>query len=198
METVSQNRIGLFFGSFNPVHIGHMVIANYALEFTDLDQVWFIISPHNPFKDKKSLLADHHRFYMTNLAVEDNYRLKASNIEFQLPQPSYTIHTLTYLNEKYPGKRFILLTGSDILPTFNKWKNYEMILDLYEMYVYPRPRTGPHPYKDHPKVRFIDAPMMDISSSFIRESIAKGKNVSFLLPEKVYRHIVEMHFYEGD
>jgi nicotinate-nucleotide adenylyltransferase len=196
MVSQQQNRIGLFFGSFNPVHIGHMVIANYALEFTDLDQVWFIISPHNPFKDKRSLLADHHRFYMTNLAVEDNYRLRASNIEFQLPQPSYTIHTLTYLQEKYLDKKFILLTGSDILPSFNKWKNYEMILDLYELYVYPRPHTAPHPYSNHPKVKFIDAPMMEISSSFIRESIARGKNVSFLLPGKVYQHIVEMHFYQ--
>ncbi|HNS17760.1 MAG TPA: nicotinate (nicotinamide) nucleotide adenylyltransferase [Bacteroidales bacterium] len=188
--------IGLFFGSFNPIHLGHLIIARYALEFTDLSEVWFIISPHNPFKEKKTLLADHHRYYMVNLAVEDFPRLKASNIEFNMPQPSYTINTLTYLHEKYPDKRLVLLTGSDVLPTFHKWKNYEQILTYYELYVYPRPYTEPHPYVDHPKVRFIDAPMMEISSSFIRESIAKGKNVSFLLPDKVYRHLTEMHFYE--
>ncbi|MBP6977419.1 MAG: nicotinate (nicotinamide) nucleotide adenylyltransferase [Bacteroidales bacterium] len=188
--------LGLFFGSFNPIHLGHVIIARYALEFTDLDEVWFIISPHNPFKEKTTLLADHHRYYMVNMAVEDFPRLRASNIEFQLPQPSYTIHTLAYLNEKYPEKRLVLLTGSDVLPTFHKWKNYEQILADYELYVYPRPYTEAHPYGSHPKVRFIDAPMMEISSSFIRESIANGKNISFLLPEKIYRHITEMHFYE--
>ncbi len=188
--------LGLFFGSFNPIHLGHVIVARYALEFTDLDEVWFIISPHNPFKEKKTLLADHHRYYMVNMAVEDFPRLRASNIEFSLPQPSYTINTLTYLHEKYPDKRLVLLTGSDVLPTFHKWKNYEQIFDFYELYVYPRPYTEEHPYGSHPKVRFIDAPMMEISSSFIRESIAKGKNISFLLPDKVYTHITEMHFYE--
>jgi nicotinate-nucleotide adenylyltransferase len=196
MTMYDKHNIGLFFGSFNPIHLGHMIIAHYALEFTDLEEIWFIISPHNPFKDKKTLLADHHRFYMVNLAVEDEYRMKASNIEFQLPKPSYTITTLTYLHEKHPGKRFVLLTGSDVLPTFHKWKNYEQILQFYELYVYPRPRTEPHSYLDHPKVKFIDAPLIGISSSFIRESVRKGKDVSFLLPEKVYRHIREMHFYE--
>ncbi len=190
------NNIGLFFGSFNPIHLGHLIIAQYALEFTDLDEIWFIISPHNPFKDKKTLLADHHRYYMVNMAVEDIPRLKASNIEFNLPQPSYTINTLTYLHEKYPEKRLVLLTGSDVLPTFHKWKNYDQILQFYELYVYPRPYTEEHPYGDHPKVKFIEAPLMDISSSFIRESIAQGKNVSYLLQEKIYRHIMEMHFYE--
>ena len=196
MTTYDKHHIGLFFGSFNPIHLGHMIIAHYALEFTDLEEIWFIISPHNPFKDKKTLLADHHRFYMTDLALEDHYRMKASNIEFHLPQPSYTIHTLTYLHEKYPDKRFVLLTGSDVLPTFHKWKNHEQILQFYELYVYPRPYTEPHPYQDHPRVRFIDAPMMDISSSFIRRAIREGKDVSFLVPEKVYRHIIEMHFYQ--
>ena len=190
------NNIGLFFGSFNPIHLGHLIIAQYALEFTDLDEIWFVISPHNPFKDKKTLLADHHRYYMVNMAVEDIPRLKASNIEFNLPQPSYTINTLTYLHEKYPEKRLVLLTGSDVLPTFHKWKNYDQILQFYELYIYPRPYTEDHPYRDHPKVKFIEAPMMDISSSFIRESISQGKNVSFLLQDKIYRHIMEMHFYE--
>lgn len=190
-----KHSIGLFFGSFNPIHLGHMIIAHYALEFTDLEEIWFVISPHNPFKDKKTLLADHHRYYMTNLAVEDQYRMKASNIEFQLSKPSYTIHTLAYLHERHPDKRFVLLTGSDVLPTFHKWKNYDQILEHYELYVYPRPNAGPHPYQDHPKVTFIEAPLMDISSSFIRESVRKGKDVSFLLPEKVYRHIMDMQFY---
>ena len=146
------NKTGLFFGSFNPIHIGHLVIANYMLEFTDLDEVWFIISPHNPLKDKKTLLGDHHRYYMVNMAIEDNYRLKASNIEFNMPQPSYTIHTLAYLKEKYPDKNFILIAGSDNLPTFHKWKNYEEILKQYSLYVYPRLDAGDHRGTQRPPI----------------------------------------------
>ena len=190
------NKIGLFFGSFNPIHIGHLIIANYMLEFTDLDEVWFIISPHNPLKEKKTLLGDHHRYYMVNMAIADNYRFRASNIEFNMPQPSYTIHTLTYLKEKYPDKNFILIAGSDNLPTFHKWKNYEMILEDHHLYIYPRPNTKPHPYLDHPSFTYIDAPLMEISSSFIRKAIKEEKNVSFLLPPGIYDHIIDMHFYE--
>jgi nicotinate-nucleotide adenylyltransferase len=196
MSTLQRDTVGLFFGSFNPIHIGHMVIANYMLEFTDLEEVWFVISPQNPFKIREGLLADNHRYYMVNLAVEDNYRLKASNFEFHLPQPSYTITTLTYLQEKYQKKNFILIAGSDILPTFHKWKNYEQILEQYKMYIYPRPYTESHPYANHPSIKFVKAPLMDISSSFIRIAIKEGKNVSFLLPPKVNSYIADMHFYQ--
>jgi len=196
MKPKKQHKTGLFFGSFNPIHLGHLVIANYMLEFTDLDEVWFIISPHNPLKEKKTLLDDHHRYYMVNMAIEDNYKLKASNIEFSMPQPSYTIHTLTWLKERYPNRDFILIAGSDNLPNFHKWKNYEMIIQDYHLYIYPRPNTKTHPYQDHPSFTFVDAPLMEISASFIRKAIKGDKNVSFLLPPGIYDHIIDMHFYE--
>ena len=129
-------RIGLFFGSFNPIHTGHLIIANHFAENTDLHQVWFIVSPQNPFKEKSSLLDEKHRLYMVNLAVENNYKLQASNIEFHLPQPSYTINTLTHLKEKHPEHEFILLMGSDNLPSLHKWKNIELILRDHPIYVY--------------------------------------------------------------
>jgi nicotinate-nucleotide adenylyltransferase len=192
----ANKKTGLFFGSFNPIHLGHMIIAGYMLEFTEMDEIWFIISPHNPLKQKKSLLDDHHRYYMVNLALEGHYNMKASNIEFGMTRPSYTIHTLTYLQEKYPHRDFILIAGSDILPTFHKWKNYGMILQDYQLYVYPRPFTADHPYKKHPSLTFVDAPLIEISSSFIREAIKEEKDVSFLLPPGIYEYITEMHFYE--
>jgi len=196
MTSVKGSKTGLFFGSFNPIHIGHLIIASYMLEFTDLTEVWLVISPHNPFKEKRSLLADHQRYYMANLAIEDNYKLKATNIEFGLPQPSYTIDTLTYLKEKHPTRQFVLIGGTDILPTFHKWKNYEMILKYYQLYIYPRPKTNPHNLQDHPNIKFIDAPLMEISSSFIQKAIKEKKNVGFLLPPRVYDYIIDMHFYE--
>jgi len=192
----ANKKTGLFFGSFNPIHLGHMIIAGYMLEFTEMDEVWFVISPHNPLKQKKTLLDDHHRYYMVNLALEGQYHMKASNIEFGMTRPSYTIHTLTYLKEKYPVKDFILISGSDILPTFHKWKNQEMILQDYQLYVYPRPFTADHPYHDHPSVTFVDAPLIEISSSFIRKAIKDEKDVSFLLPPGIFEYITEMHFYE--
>ncbi len=133
------SRIGLFFGSFNPIHIGHLAIASWFVEFTDIDKVWFVVSPQNPFKEKKSLLADHHRLAMVRIAVEDDARFQVSDIEFKMPKPSFTIDTLTYLEEKYPDKKFVLITGSDQLPTFDKWKNPDRLLELYQMYVYARP-----------------------------------------------------------
>ena len=134
-----QKKIGLFFGSFNPIHIGHLIIANYFVEYTDLDKVWFVVSPQNPFKEKKSLLEDHHRLALARIAVEDDLRFWVSDMEFHMPKPSYTIDTLTWLGEKYPDKEFVLLAGSDQLPNFHKWKNADVILELHEMYVYARP-----------------------------------------------------------
>jgi nicotinate-nucleotide adenylyltransferase len=191
-----EKKIGLYFGSFNPIHIGHMMIANYMLEFTDLDQVWFVISPHNPLKKKSTLLADHHRYYMVQLAVEDDARFRASNIEFHLPQPSYTIDTLTYLNEKNPEMNFVLLAGADNFPTFHKWKNFETLLQMYSFYVYPRPGIDMGEYSGHPNITMVQAPLIEISSSFVRKAVKEKKDIRYFLPSKVYQHILDMHFYE--
>jgi nicotinate-nucleotide adenylyltransferase len=188
-------KTGLFFGSFNPIHIGHLVIANYMLEFSDLEEIWFMISPQNPLKEKESLLADHHRFALVQIAIEEYPRFKASNFEFQLPRPSYTIDTLVRLEEKYPGRQFVLIAGTDIFPTFHKWKNWKELLKNYKIYVYNRPDSGLGKYSGHPNISFYKAPLMEISSSFIRDAISKGKDVRFFLPEKVYEYIQEMHFY---
>ena len=188
-------KTGLFFGSFNPVHVGHMIIANFFVENSDLDRVWFVISPHNPLKNKASLLDDRQRYYMVQLAVEDNPRLMASNVEFHLEQPSYTVHTLAVLSEKYPDKEFVLLMGSDNLATFHKWKNYREILEHYQLYVYRRPGFEGSRFDDHPAVRFFDAPLMQISSSYIREQIRLGHSVEYLLIPKVFDYVTEMNLY---
>ncbi len=195
-DTIKTKKAGLFFGSFNPVHIGHMIIANYMLSFTDLDDVWFVISPHNPLKEKKSLLADHHRYAMVQIAVEDNPRLRASNIEFKMPQPSYTIDTVVRLEERHPDHQFVLIAGTDIFPTFHKWKNYEELLNQNKFYIYRRAGYETGPYAAHPNIKVFDAPLMEISSSFIRQAIADGRDIRYMVPEKVYQYIREMHFYE--
>jgi len=189
-------KVGLFFGSFNPIHNGHLALANYMLEFTDLEQLWFVISPHNPLKQKKSLLADYHRYEMVNLAIGDAPRYKASNIEFGMPQPSYTIDTLVYLKDRYPQLDFVLLAGTDILVTFHKWKNHQEILANYSIYVYPRPGYNATELADHSAISMIEAPMMEMSSSFIRQSIKEGKDVRFFMPLAAYEYMREMHFYE--
>jgi len=196
MKEIKSKKTGLFFGSFNPIHIGHLIIAEYMLEFTDLDQIWFIVSPHNPLKERKTLLADHHRLTLVKIAIEDNPRMKASDIEFKMPKPSYTMDTLTYLKEKYPNKDFVLIAGTDIFPSFHKWKNYKEILSNYKIYVYSRPDHDIGFYTNHPKVKIFNAPLMEISSSFIRNAIKNGKNINYMLPEKVSKYICEMHFYE--
>jgi nicotinate-nucleotide adenylyltransferase len=195
-------RIGLYFGSFNPVHIGHIAIAGYMTEFENLDEVWFVVSPHNPLKKKETLLDDYQRLYMVQLAIGDNLKLKASNIEFNLPLPSYTIDTLTYLEEKHPGHQFCLVMGEDNLFTLHKWKNADELILKYPIHVYPRPGSV---QPDSPKLDLIlkkaviyksKAPLMEISGTFIRESIKKGKNMSYFLPSQVWKYIEEMHFYE--
>lgn len=193
----SPSPTGLFFGSFNPIHAGHLMIASYMVEFTDLRQVWFVVSPHNPLKDKTTLLAGHHRLYMVNLATEDDERFQSSNIEFGLPMPSYTIDTLTYLSEKYPKREFVLIAGSDNLATLPKWKNYEALLDQYRVYIYPRPEAQPGLVDSHPSITRVDAPLITLSSSFIRHSIKEGKEMRYFLPEKVSNYIKEMNFYKG-
>lgn len=189
-------KTGLLFGSFNPIHNGHLILANYMAEFSDLDEVWFVVSPQNPLKDKKSLLADYHRLALVRLAVEDHKKLKVTNIEFSMPVPSYTIDTLTWLDEKYPDNSFVVICGTDIFKSFHKWKNYKEILSQYELYVYPRPGSDIGDYINHPSVQLFDAPLMEISSSFIRNAIRENKNLDYWMPAKVYEYMLEMHFYE--
>jgi nicotinate-nucleotide adenylyltransferase len=189
-------KIGLFFGSFNPIHIGHLAIASWFVEFTDIDKVWFVVSPQNPFKEKKSLLADHHRLAMVRIAIEDDARFQVSDIEFKMPKPSYTIDTLTYLEEKYPDKKFVLITGADQLPTFDKWKNPDRLLELYQIYVYARPGYQGSKYDNNSHVKIFNTPLLEISSTFIRQSVKEKKDVRYLLPLKIWDYIKEMHFYE--
>jgi nicotinate-nucleotide adenylyltransferase len=195
-------KIGLYFGSFNPVHIGHMAIAGYMTEFAGLDQVWFVVSPQNPLKKKETLLADHHRLYMAQLAIGDNPKLKASDIEFKLPVPSYTIDTLAYLKDKYNKYEFCLVMGEDNLFTLHKWKNADELAAKYPIYVYPRPDSArpASPLLDRvlsvADVHQINAPLMEISGTFIRKGIKDGKDMSYFLPPEVWKYIVEMHFYE--
>ena|ERR1700752_3356306 len=188
--------VGLFFGSFNPIHVGHMVLANYMASFTDLKEVWFVVSPHNPLKKKASLLHQNQRLHMVNLAIGDNTHFKSSNIEFSLPQPSYTVNTLAHLKEKYPKHNFSLIIGEDNLEYFSKWKNYEEILKKHKLYVYPRPNCKPDEFKNHPNVVMTDAPLMDVSSTFIRNAIKDKKDVSCFMPLPVWQYIDEMSFYK--
>jgi len=197
MISPNKNRkTGLLFGSFNPIHNGHLILASYMLEFTDLNEVWLVVSPQNPLKKKNNLLADHHRLALVRLAIEDHPRLKANDIEFKMPKPSYTIDTLTWLSEKYEDHEFILICGTDIFPTFHKWKNFEEILNQYQLYVYPRPGYHLGRYEGNNHIKVFEAPLMEISSSFIRDGIKTRKDMSFWMPEKVYNYIIEMHFYE--
>jgi nicotinate-nucleotide adenylyltransferase len=189
-------KIGLYFGSFNPIHIGHLAIANYMAEYSDLDQIWFVISPQNPFKQKSSLLSDYHRLELVNRSIENYPKLKVSNIEFGLPKPSYTIDTLTYLKEKFTEYDFSLIMGSDNLKSFEKWKNYKLILKEHDLYVYPRPGFRDEDVKLDGTVHLIKAPLMEISSSFIREAIKEKKEIPFFMPEAAYNYLKEMHFYE--
>jgi len=191
-------KTGLFFGTFNPIHVGHMIIANHMAEFTDLDEVWFVVTPHNPFKKKSTLLDDNHRYQMVLIATEDFVKLKPSKIEFDLPQPNYTINTLVHLYEKYPDRDFSLIMGEDNLKSFHKWKNYESILKNHELYVYPRvdKKVEMSSFKDHPKIHRTDAPIVEISSTFIRRGIKDKKNIIPLLPYKVWNYLDEMNFYK--
>jgi nicotinate-nucleotide adenylyltransferase len=190
-------KTGLFFGSFNPIHIGHMAIANYMLEFTDIDQLWFVISPQNPLKKKASLLEDHKRRTLLEIAIQDDDRFRICDIEFKLPKPSYTVDTLANLKELHPQHEFILIMGSDGLTTFGKWKNYRIIEDHYKRYVYPRPGFAFDP-SEHRNLRLVEAPLMEISSTFIRKALKSKLDIRHFLPAKVYDYITLMHYYEND
>ena len=182
-------KIGLFFGSFNPVHIGHLAIANHIQQYSDLEQVWFVVSPHNPFKEKSTLARDYDRLYLVRLAIEDYPNLRASSVEFDLPKPSYTIDTLAVLKEAHPEHDFSLIMGMDNLKGFHKWKNYEKILEQHSVYIYPRIDAQPYKWAEHPKFHFVDAPIMEISSTFIRKALKEKKNVHPLLPDKVWDYL---------
>lgn len=197
-------RVGLFFGTFNPIHVGHLIIANYVADYTDTEEVWFIVSPHNPLKDKKTLLADHHRLALVRIAIEDNSKLKVSNVEFGMPQPSYTVDTLAYLSEKYPEYHFRLILGQDNLRSLHKWKNIDQIVAEYELLVYPRAFVESEMGKEKRQVKeypgaqiiHLEGPVMNISASFIRKAIRSGRDVRYMLTEPVEKYIREMHFYE--
>ncbi|MCB9224569.1 MAG: nicotinate-nucleotide adenylyltransferase [Crocinitomicaceae bacterium] len=199
-------KIGLFFGSFNPIHVGHLILGNYMADCTDLDEVWFVVSPHNPLKEKANLLDDHHRLAMVRIAVEDNDRLKASDIEFSLPKPSYTVFTLQSLKEKYPDHTFILIMGEDNIRTLHKWRNFEYLLENHEIYVYPRVLTvqeaksedlSTNDFHNHSNVKvFENVPLMKVSSSYIRDAVKNKNDVRYLLTDEVYKYLDEMNFYK--
>jgi nicotinate-nucleotide adenylyltransferase len=188
-------KVGLFFGSFNPIHVGHLIIANIMAETTDLQKVWFVVSPQNPFKPSKGLLHEFDRYDMVRAAVYDSYKLEVSDIEFNLPKPSFTIHTLLHLKERHPEKDFKVIIGEDNLEGFTKWKSHDRILEDYGLYVYPRPDTQPSDLKNHPNVRMVEAPMLDISATFIRNCIRKNQSIRYLVPDAVEAMIKAKGFY---
>lgn len=187
--------IGLYFGSFNPIHVGHLIIANLMAESDQLDKVWFVVSPQNPFKPRPSLLHEFDRYDMVRAAIYDNYLLDVTDVEFHMPKPSYTVDTLTYLVERHPGHSFKLIIGQDNLPKFHKWKNYKIILEEYGLLVYPRPASEPHPLMNHEQVKVVQAPLLDISATFIRKRIKAGKSIRYLVPEAVEEMILGKKFY---
>lgn len=188
-------KIGLFFGSFNPIHIGHLALANYIAEYANIDELWFVISPQNPWKQQSSLLDDYHRLELVHRAIEDYPKFRASDVEFALPKPSFTATTLAYLQEKFPMHTFSLIMGGDNLETFHKWKNHEAILEHYTIIVYPRPGCSDGQFTNHPKIQKVNAPNIEISSSFIRSALKEGKNVFAFMPCKVWKYVDEMNFY---
>lgn len=190
-------KVGLYFGTFNPIHVGHLIIANYLAENSDLDEVWMVVTPHNPLKKKSGLLEDYHRLHMIHLATERFDKIKPSDIEFKLPQPNYTINTLIHLTEKFPKYEFSLIMGEDNLKSLNKWKNYEQILEDYDIYVYPRISESevPDEFVNHPKIRKVEAPIIELSSTFIRNSVKEDKDIRPMLDDKVWEYIDHNLFY---
>ncbi|MBP93614.1 MAG: nicotinic acid mononucleotide adenylyltransferase [Flavobacteriaceae bacterium] len=190
-------KIGLYFGTFNPIHIGHLIIANQLAEQSDLDQIWLVVTPQSPFKKKQSLLDNYQRLEMVFRATEEYDKLQPSDIEFSLPQPNYTVNTLAHLQEKYPQHEFSLIMGEDNLKSFRKWKNYQVILDNHDIYVYPRISEGTieTQFDGHKRIHHITAPIIELSSTFIRQSIKDGINVKPMLPQTVWQYIDEMNFY---
>ncbi len=188
-------KIGLYFGSFNPVHNGHLIIANYVANYTDIQQVWFVISPQNPLKKSNSLLNEQHRKHLIDLCIEGEKKLRTSNVEFKLSKPSYTIDTLVYLSEKYPQHSFFIVMGSDSFNNIKRWKNHELLLKNYGIYVYERegfPREAGYPSN----VVYVNAPLLNISSTRIREMLAENKSIRFLMPDVAKEEIENKQYYE--
>lgn len=201
---MASKNIGLFFGTFNPIHVGHLILANFMAQRDEIDEVWLVVTPRNPFKVKDTLLDDIHRLALVREALEGNLKLKESNIEFSLPQPNYTVNTLAVLEEKYPENNFTLIMGEDNLRGFHKWKNHQVILQNHSILVYPRVYTHsekvevseiPQELLNHPKITLVDAPLMKISSSLIRSMIAQGKDVQYMLTPEVFKYVDDMNFY---
>lgn len=192
-------KIGLYFGTFNPIHVGHMIIANHLAEQTHLEQIWMVVTPHNPHKQKSTLLDDYQRLHLVRLATEDYPKIKPSDIEFKLPQPNYTVNTLAHLMERYPQHEFSLLMGEDNLKSFHKWKNYEYILNHHDIYVYPRvsKEEENEGLKGHPRIHHVAAPIIEISSTFIREQIKAKKNIRPLLPNPVWEYVDHNNCYKN-
>ncbi len=194
---MKKSKVGLYFGTFNPIHIGHLAIANYLVENSDLKEVWMVVTPHNPLKKKNSLLDDYQRLHMVHLATDEHLKIKPSNIEFNLPQPNYTVNTLAHLREKYPDTAFVLIMGEDNLKSLPRWKNYQVLLEEFEIIVYPRISKGAIPVElvNHPSITRINAPIMEISSTMIRKGIYEGKDLRYFLHRDVNQYLQEMNFY---
>ena len=191
-------KIGLYFGTFNPIHIGHLIIANHFAEYSGLDQIWMVVTPHNPLKNKQTLLDDYQRLQLVFLATEDYPKIKPSDIEFKLPQSNYTVNTLAHLQDKHPQHEFSLIMGEDNLKSFQKWKNYDVILERYSIYVYPRISEGSveTQFDNLKKIKKVNAPIIELSSTFIRKSIKSGKNIRAMLSAEVWKYLDEMNFYK--
>jgi nicotinate-nucleotide adenylyltransferase len=186
--------IGLYFGSFNPIHTGHLIVANHVVNHTDIDKIWFIVSPHNPLKDAHSLLNEYDRLHLVNLAIEDNPKFRGSNVEFQLPKPSYTIDTLTYLTEKFPLEKFSVIMGADSFQNIHRWKNFEQLVARYSFMVYKRPgfEIGD---TYGARITMLDAPLLHISSTYIRQQIKEKKSIKYIVPDTVEKYIDENRYY---
>lgn len=187
--------IGLYFGSFNPIHIGHLIVANHIVENSDIDKLWFVVSPHNPLKDSHSLLNEYDRLHLVELAISDNAKFRASNIEFHMPKPSYTIDTLTYLTEKFPLEQFSVIMGADSFQNIHRWKNYEKLVSKYAFIIYNRPGFE---IKDthNARLQILDAPLLEISSTLIRKQIKAGKSIRYIVPDKVAGYIADNAYYK--
>jgi nicotinate-nucleotide adenylyltransferase len=189
-------KIGLLFGSFNPIHTGHLLIANYMVEYTELDKIWFVVSPQNPFKVNDELLDENLRLKMIEMAIADDNRFEACNIEFGMPKPNYTYLTLTTIVEKYPEHQFTPIIGGDNLQSFHLWKNYESILENYQLFVYRRAGFHENPLlANHKKISLYEVPLLNISSTYIRETLQAGKSIRYLVPKVVKEFIDENNLY---
>mgnify|MGYP006305938191 CR=1 FL=1 len=197
METEKTHTTGLFFGSFNPVHIGHLAIANYMIEFTDIHELWFVVSPHNPLKKEKGLIESSHRLTMLKIAIQGKEKYKVSDYELKLPRPSYTYHTLKKMTDDFPERKFILIIGADNIDVFDSWKNYREIMEQYQIYVYPRKDSKNSEFYNHRNIKEIDAPLIEISSTFIRNNMIKNKDLSFFTNPGVFQYINSRKLYQS-